>query len=350
MTDSDPFSNSYEPESDASELSGSEDTFSNFYWGEQNDKRIQIGRTSTDLMQNLVEVTEGFPKRVDETLFFESNDHEPIFVDRPQQLMAAIERFCPVQWSKGFDKVPAERFFEFLKQNCERFDAIERYPHFPPRDRVYYCHQDIGLGDGQALDQFVSFFSPLTPHDRRLLKLFLVGLFWGGTPGERPAWLFTGPENDSQSGRGIGKSTYVELASSVCGGFIRVSPNDDFAKTVTRLLSPKSRHLRVARLDNVKTHRFSWSELEEQITSPVLSGHQMYQGEGRRPNLLTWAITLNGASLSRDLAQRCYPVKLARPTHDPGWNRAVREFVDGQRWQIIADIKALYSEGNNNEQ
>ena len=30
------------------------------------------------------------------------------------------------------------------------------------------------------------------------------------------------------------------------------------------------------------------------VTSPIISGRQLYVGEGQRPNLLTWFITLNG--------------------------------------------------------
>ena len=49
------------------------------------------------------------------------------------------------------------------------------------------------------------------------------------------------------------------------------------------------------------------------ITTDIISGKRLYMGEGRRPNTITHVITLNGASLSKDLAQRCIPIKLARP-------------------------------------
>jgi hypothetical protein len=41
---------------------------------------------------------------------------------------------------------------------------------------------------------------------------FVLTLFWGGPPpGQRPAWLFTGPENDPLGGVGVGKSACVQL-------------------------------------------------------------------------------------------------------------------------------------------
>jgi hypothetical protein len=93
-------------------------------------------------------------------------------------------------------------------------------------------------------------------------------------------------------------------------------------------------------LDNVKTLRFSWDDLEAIISSDVLSGRQLYQGEGQRPNTLTWVITLNNASLSKDMAQRVVPIRLERPPHAPAWREETAAFIDEHRWEIIGDILA----------
>ena len=47
---------------------------------------------------------------------------------------------------------------------------------------------------------------------------------------------------------------------------------------------------------------------------------KMYIGEAQRPNTLTWFVTLNGAYLSKDLAQRCVLIRLDRPTFTGNWN------------------------------
>jgi hypothetical protein len=121
---------------------------------------------------------------------------------------------------------------------------------------------------------------------------------------------------------------------------MQVSADEGFDKLMPRLLSPESLVRRVALLDNVKTLRFSWAELEGLITSDVISGRQLYVGEGRRPNTLTWVITLNGANLSTDLAQRCVIVKLKRPEYQATWEEDTIALIENKRWAIIGDILA----------
>jgi hypothetical protein len=67
----------------------------------------------------------------------------------------------------------------------------------------------------------------------------------------------------------------------------------------------------------------------------------MYVGEARRPNTLTWFITLNSETLSKDLAQRCVIVRLKRPPYDATWEGRLWAYMDEHRWAIIGDILAL---------
>jgi hypothetical protein len=103
-------------------------------------------------------------------------------------------------------------------------------------------------------------------------------------------------------------------------------------------LAPVALTTRVAVLDNVKTLRFSWAELEGGITAKVISGRQLYVGEGQRPNTLTYFITLNGASLSKDMAQRCVPVMVKRPDYQATWEEQTIRLIETRRWEIIGDI------------
>ena len=107
--------------------------------------------------------------------------------------------------------------------------------------------------------------------------------FWGGPAGKRPIIVIT-----SDAGRGVGKSTIPEIISYVCGGHIDVSTGADIEQIKTRMLTPTARTKRMAVIDNVKSLRLSWAEFEAIVTSPVISGKQLYVGEGQRPNLLTW--------------------------------------------------------------
>jgi hypothetical protein len=108
----------------------------------------------------------------------------------------------------------------------------------------------------------------------------------------------------------------------------------------TRMLTPGARTKRVALLDNVKSLRLSWAELESLITNPVISGRQLYVGEGQRPNLLTWFLTLNGVSMATDMAQRSVIIKVVRGKNDGPWWEQVRQFIDQHRTEIIGDLIA----------
>ena len=67
-------------------------------------------------------------------------------------------------------------------------------------------------------------------------------------------------------------------------------------------------------------------------------GHRLYVGEATRPNTLTWFITLNGASLSTDMAQRAVIIKLDKPKRSGVWSDETRQFIAEHRDHIIADI------------
>jgi hypothetical protein len=112
-----------------------------------------------------------------------------------------------------------------------------------------------------------------------------------------------------------------------------------------RFLSKGGRTLRTGFLDNIKTHRFSWGEFESLVTADTISGWLLYAGEGRRPNTITWFITLNGASLSTDLAQRCVIIKIGEPKYSGEWESDIDAYIDAHREAIISDcIGALMAE------
>lgn len=314
------------------------DLLLNYEWVEGDQKSSKQGLPIGEVRDNLLEITDGWPKCAGGLLFAQGDDYQPRYLDSAAKLCAWIDEQIQVDWWNGSDAVSQERFFFSLQANVERFDSVSTLPHWPPVPGTFYMHPSLPEGDGSHLDAFVNFFSPLKDADRNLLTAFVMTPFWGGEPGSRPAWLITGDSHDPQQGRGIGKSKLVEFIGELCGGLVEVSPTEDIAKIKARLLSPGALGMRLARIDNVKTTRFSWGDLEGLITAPVISGHRLYQGEAQLPNLLTWALTLNGASLSKDMAQRCEIIKLERPEHTPTWEQDVRSFVREHRWNIIADI------------
>jgi len=301
-------------------------------------KAIQKGRMIDEMRAELLTLTGGWPQRVGSKLFATTPDNNVQWLGSASDLFAWIEPQAKVMWKRGEGMVPRDVFYRHLLMTVDRFDAIETVPHIPSVPGICYIHPPLPESDGSHLDWLVKRFSPLTSDDGVLIQAFFLSLFWGGHPGSQPAWLFTGPDGDEQRGRGIGKSKIAELAGLLAGGTIEVSPREDIVKIKKRLLSAEAMKMRVARIDNIKDQKFSWGDLEALITSPVVSGHQMHKGEAQRPNTLIWVLTLNGARLSRDMAQRCIIVKLQRPEYSPTWESETRAFIETNRWKIISDI------------
>lgn len=303
--------------------------------------QVLESRSIEEIRQRLDALVPGWPKRVAETLFIATNEQQPVYLGSPARLLAWIDSFAKIDWAKGNRFITQERFFEHLRMKAQQFDAIETLPHWPPLPRIYYLHQQVPEPAG-LLETLLDHFHPASPLDRELIKAMILTLFWGGSPGSRPAFLVTGPDQDPAQGRGVGKTQLCQIpAEELAGGYVDVAPTDSIADVKTRLLSTESGRRRVARLDNLKTFKFSWADLEGLITSSEISGRALYVGEGRRPNTLVWMITLNGASLSKDMAQRCVQIKLGRPKFKASWETDVREFIRSNRWELLADIRAL---------
>lgn len=324
----------------------------NFRWQEteQDGKKtvVKVGLHACQIQRCLEGATGGWPRRIGKHLFQHADQNaEPSWMTEKEDLFAWASRHFGeaeygIHWAVGGSLISKAEFFSNLRQCARDYDAMESVPHFPPRPRTYYAHRDLPVGDGLHLDALVARFRPATPLDRELIAGFFATLFWGGEPGSRPAFLITGPDADELGGRGVGKSWLAMLAAELVGGFLSISTNDPIPKTVTRLLSPEGRGKRMVLLDNLKSLRFSWDELEGFITSSTISGHDLFKGEGKRPNTTVFVITINGCSLSRDIAQRVIPIKLARPVYDPDWLSRTRAFINEHRWQIIADVKRFF--------
>ena len=319
--------------------------FRNFVWvksgGDDKTEDVRAPLRAAEISAELTEVAGPWPKRVAEKLFIQTADYRPVDLTSPPRLFAWIDGIAPVDWTKGGRFISQERFYERLRMTAEQYDSIETLPHYPPLPRTYYMHAALPKPTG-ALETLLDCFAPLTPLDRELIKAFLMTPLWGGQPGSRPAFLITGPDRDEEQGRGVGKTTLIQvIADEIFGGAFKGRQSKDFDDMVTRLLTPDARQQRIALLDNLKTFNFSWADLEDLITASTISGRELYVGDSRRPNYLVWAITLNGATLSKDMAQRVIPIKLARPTFKAEWEPSVRTFAREHRTEIIADVGDL---------
>lgn len=292
--------------------------------------------TMSEVIAETAKITDDWPRRVGNVLFI--HDRNGVAnLESPAALFGWLARRCGiVSWRRGNGCVTKEEFHAELRRTATEYVAIEHLPHEPPVTGHYYACENTKPGDGSTLESFLDYFCPLTDIDRQLQKAAAITPIWGGPPGSRPAFLFT-----ASTGRGRGKSTAAMLLAKVFWGYIDISANEDIGVIKQRLLSPDAARLRVALLDNVKSSRFSWAELESLITTSDVSGKRMYVGDARRPNLITWLITLNGASLSTDMSQRVVEIQFDEPLYTKTWEAEVNEFIESHRMEIIADMVGL---------
>jgi len=306
------------------------------------------GRPAADVFDDLLAWTGGWPRACGGMLFVRAADGHGVEWLRTQaQLFAWADRSYGgggrrgVDWAAGPDCCTKEEFHAYCLANAERYDAAESFPHEPPVPGVFYVHPDPGGGDGSALAGLTARFSPASPADDDLILGLFLTLFWGGPGGQRPLYVFEAADGAGQRGRGAGKSTVPEVAARLCGGKLGISYRADTTEVEKRLLGAEGRAKRMAVIDNVKTLRFSNPDLESMITAGVLSGKQMWVGEGQRPNLLTWVMTFNQPSVSKDIAQRAVLVKVDTPGYTPRWLTETERYIADRRWDIVGDLLAL---------
>jgi hypothetical protein len=287
----------------------------------------------SDIIRRIRGVTEDWPRNVAGTLFVDSSAGGIHYFDKQpvEGLFGWLGAQYPVDWSKS-GPTKGEVFAE-LRRTATQYAGIELLPHEPLLAGTYYRGKVPEPGDGKYLKWLVDRFCPETTIDRDLIKAAFITPFWGGPPGKRPIFTIT-----SDAGRGVGKTTLVEFISYLCGGHFDVSCGSDIEQLKTRMLTPSARTQRIALIDNLKSLRASWAELEAMITAPVISGRQNYFGESQRANYFTWFVTVNGPAMTTDLAQRSVIIKLARADYSGTWLEETYEFIDRYRDRIISDI------------
>ena len=299
-----------------------------------------------EICRRIREHCSDWPRRVGTTLFVHQG-HSIHWLEKNPQLWSFVgsRAGSPPVFHREAGGHTKEEVFCRLSQSSTQYAAVETLPHSPQIPNHYYALPELPQPSDslETLYQFLDFFRPATLEDRSLLLSLFATLFWGGPGGKRPIFLIT-----SDEGRGAGKSTIPDICGRLAGGSIGLHAAEDAQRMKSRLLSPEGLSRRIAVLDNVKTMRFSWAELESLVTAETISGHRLHVGEGSRPNTLTWIVTLNGASLSTDIAQRVVTIKIARPNYSGNWYDDICKFLDQNRHQVIADLLAHLS-GERNE-
>lgn len=282
------------------------------------------------------EKTGDWPRKAGGTLFHDQGGTVRYITQSSElfSLWGALTGRPPfIQRTTGFHG--KDEIFAEFRASATTYDSVEQLPHFPEVPNTYYLVKPPDLGDGTALARVLDGLNPATPEDAVLLRSAFVTPAWGGPGGARPCFILT-----SDAGRGAGKTTIAKLIAEIYGGSVSLSSNEDAGKLVERLLSPEGRKRRIAILDNVKSARFSWAELEALITLSNVSGKELYVGESQRSNRITYLVTLNGPALATDLAQRSVIIKINPPKYSGDWEVNLLGFIRENRLVILGDIAA----------
>lgn len=302
----------------------------------------EVPLTIPEIIERISRATDRWPRRIGSALFVHEAGRPAVsWLESPSALFGWLNtQTGPVHWRNntrdGTGFATQEEVFCELRRKATNYEAIEVYPHEPRLDRHYYLCENIAPGDGATLRKFVRLFSPATDADGDLILAMILSLFFGGPPGSIPCFAIT-----SDDGRGAGKTTLANVVAALVGGTIDVSANETIRDLKERLLSPDATTKRVVLIDNLKSLKFSYGELEALITASQISGRRMYVGEAARPNNLVWMLTLNGANFSEDMAQRSVIVKLAKRTYNARFHDRVSRFLLKHQPEIVADAVGI---------
>lgn len=270
-------------------------------------------------------------------------------LDNPAALFGWLKERAPVFWSpkahENGQPLNREELHKRLTATPTAvYDAVATLPHYPRRRGVYYGCPDLPKPTGDALARLLDRMNPDTETDRALMLAALLTPGWGGPCGQRPAFVWS-----SDYGRGAGKTQSAVTVAMVWGGYLDVSTQtrDGIERLRQRLLSPSAAALRCVILDNVKSLGTS-EELEGLITSPAINGHRLYHGDASRPNDLTYSITANGITLTRDMAERAVLIQLGKPdtTDFMTWRD---DFLAEHRLAVVADLLAILQREHRGE-
>lgn len=310
-------------------------------------KAVRDGLSAQAIADSIFDITGNWPKRSGGVLFVPSLEDQylPAWLESSEDLFAWLslslgKQQSRVRWSSGESMLSKREFFQALKLSTENFNSVELAPHFPRLPDTYYMHAETPPASLSlaCLNGLLKRFNPATAIDHSLIKAFFLSLFWGGEPGTRPVWLIEAAPNEPGGGRGVGKTTLATIAAHLLGSsYILVDSNEDPADLTKRLLSPTGRRSRLVLIDNLKNYKWSSSAFESLVTTREISGRQLFVGEGSRANTLTIVVTVNGPSVSTDIAQRSIPIRLTKPKYDADWLQDTLAYIDQNRGQIVAD-------------
>ena len=336
----------------------------NFRWGQ---KVSGAGKAApgmipvhiNELVDEIFIRFKGFPRRVGSVMFDHDEKTDQIRpLKTPDDLFAWIEEKSGqrIDWSTKLQgAVTRGMLYSSLYARCQEYQMISSVPTWPARNDVYYTFGELPepTPDARYFSEFCEFFNPTTGEDMELLRVLVASPIYYIRKADRPLWVI-----DSEHGQGVGKTKLAEMIAMLYGGddiesgeplwadYKLVNNESSLYQLFRRLLSTNGRRKRIFLLDNVDGY-FKSSALATLITQGSISGMAPYgKTEETRTNDLTYIITSNSATVSRDLSSRAMFISMSRPECPRDmWEKEVQEFITTNRMQIMADIIGILEKG-----
>jgi hypothetical protein len=231
-------------------------------------------------------------------------------------------------------KVKWEPFFYSIRNRAKTVRTVTDLPTWPEGPGQIHCSPPIVPAYTGALDAFIDFFNPLTPHDRLIMKAIVITAAWSEGQGKRPLFVIAGPPDADQTIQ-IGKSTFVEMVQELFYSPCDLNVCDEPSRFIINLMA--NTHRRIFRLDNVKK-MFNSDIIERYVTSKYLQGHVHGVGNRMVENHATWILTANNPHLTVDLGSRSVTGRMDFIRPGTTWYKHnVLSFIDTMRMPVVAE-------------
>jgi hypothetical protein len=306
--------------------------------GKKVEKPAKVSEMIADIKRRFL----GFPRKIGGRMFDHDRDTDSIqYFDKSSELIPwiAAKSKQNVFWSTMAGALSKEEFFAAVRQHAIRYESVSKVPDYPLRNDVYYMFKELPLADEHHshFNKLISFFSMHNEVSRILLRSLFAApvVFRHGQ--QRPIWIV-----DSMDGRGVGKTTVIELLAYLydCEPLTttKTEIENNYQEIVKRILSTTGRNSRIFLMDNV-TGDLKSPALAQLSTQWAISGKPPYgTGEETRPNNLTYCVTSNSASVNSDIADRAFFIYVKKTERKNGWKDSVMSFIRTYRFEIFADI------------
>lgn len=269
----------------------------------------------------------------------------PIDKEPDLECWLAVVSGLPLEWSRR-KGVSLGAFLRYIRTKAPERDGVVRHVRVPTPDGrrvIFMPDREIDTTEiSGKLDELLDLFAFQTDADRAKAKALFLTVMWNRR-GEAPCFSVEGRR------QGIGKTTLIDMLARVYAQTLVPFSVEELEGRVSssiedRLFSDTTQDSDIWVCDNLSGHLDSRAFCAR-ITQRVFVGKALYRSTTARVNDITWALTSNGFTASREVARRMCRIELAEPRQSNGWRQQTESFIDENRDSLLGDVYALLNRG-----